>query len=136
MVEISPQVRRFLSEPARFTVLATPGSSGMPQQSVMWYRFDDDVIMMNTARGRIKDRNLLRDNRASVCFEDGYRYVTITGEITMIDEQDRAQSDIHALAAKYHGKDEADKMMTESFGKQERVTLLLSIDRVDAHGFD
>lgn len=129
-----PEVLAFLNE-QRFATLATINASGTPQQTVMWYLIDGDTFLMNTARGRLKDRNLVTDNRASVCVEDGYRYVTITGRITMIDDQSVAQADIKALATRYQGADKAEEMMTATFGNQERVTLRMSIDRVSAHGF-
>jgi hypothetical protein len=53
----------------------------------------------------------------------------------MNDDQAVAQPDIKALAARYEGPDRAEEMMQATFGQQQRVTLRLSIDRVDAHGF-
>jgi PPOX class probable F420-dependent enzyme len=128
-------VRRFLDE-TRFAVLATVNEDGSPQQTVMWYLLDGETVVMNTARGRKKDRNLLRDRRVSICVEDGYRYVTIAGEVEVVEEQARAQADIRALAARYHGEARADAMMRDGFSRQERITLRLAIDRVDAHGFE
>jgi len=54
---LSTAVRAFLQEP-RFLILATSNRDGTPQQSVIWYELQGDEIMMNTARGRLKDRNL------------------------------------------------------------------------------
>lgn len=134
-VALTQAVRDFLNAPERYATLATVNPDGMPQQTVMWFTLlDDDTIMMNTKRGRLKDRNLLRDPRASICVENGYQYVTIAGGITMIEDQARAQADIHALAVKYSGQEAGDKMAADEFGKQTRVTILLSIDNVDANG--
>lgn len=132
---LCPAVRAFLEEP-RFASLATINSDGSPQQTVMWYLLDGDRVMMNTARGRIKDRNLARDPRASICIEDGYRFVTIQGRVTLVDDQGQAQADIAALATRYHGQARAEEMVREQFSKQERITIYLSIDNVVAHGFD
>ncbi|MBF6589385.1 MAG: PPOX class F420-dependent oxidoreductase, partial [Ktedonobacterales bacterium] len=77
-MRIPEHVRRFLDEP-RFAVLATLSPDGTPQQTVIWYELDGDEIVMNTAEGRIKSGNLRRDPRISLCVEDGYRYVTLTG---------------------------------------------------------
>jgi hypothetical protein len=90
---------------------------------------------MNTRRGRVKDKNLLADPRASICIEDGYRFVTISGTITMNDDQTVAQADIKRLATRYEGAESAERQMRESFGKQTRVTIRLSIDHVIANGF-
>ena len=131
---LTDAVRDYLNAPERYATLATVNWDGLPQQTVMWFALiDDDTIMMNTKRGRMKDRNLVRDPRASICVENGYQYVTISGGVTMIDDQDRAHADIHALAVKYSGQEEADRMLSSDFSTQERVTLLLSIDRVDAN---
>ncbi len=131
---LSEAVRDFLNAPERYATLATVNPDGLPQQTVMWFSLlDDSTILMNTKRGRLKDRNLLRDPRASICVENGYQYVTIAGRVTMIDDAARAQADIHALAVKYSGEEEGDKMAANDFSKQERITLLLSIDKIDAN---
>jgi PPOX class probable F420-dependent enzyme len=134
-LELRDDVRTFLEE-KRFGVLGTINESGSPQQTVMWYELRGDTVVMNTLRGRRKDRNLLRDPRASLCIEDGYRYVTLDGAITMIEDQAVAQADIAALASRYEGPEQAAVMVRDAFGKQERVTLLLDVDRVEIHGFD
>jgi len=102
----------------------------------MWYELRGDTIVMNTKRGRKKDRNLVRDPRASLCFEDGFRYVTLEGVIELIEDPATAQADIAALARRYHDADEAERMAREVFAPQERITLLLHVERADVHGFD
>lgn len=134
-MELRSDVRAFLDEP-RFGVLATINQDGSPQQTVMWYQFRGDTVMMNTARGRKKDRNLLRDGRASLCIEDGYRYVTLDGVIALYEEQAIAQADIAALARRYHDPEEAERMIQTAFQSQKRVSLILTVSRVEAHGFD
>jgi PPOX class probable F420-dependent enzyme len=134
-LELRDDVRAFLEEP-RFAVLGTVNADGSPQQTVMWYALRGDTIMMNTLRGRRKDRNLLRDPRASLCVEDGFRYVTVDGTITMVEDRETAQADIAALARRYDGSEEGERMARDVFGPQERITLLLAIERVDVHGFD
>jgi len=130
---MSEAVRAFLNEP-RFAVLATIGADGAPHQSVMWYELRGNTIMMNTAEGRVKAANLRRDPRVSICVEDGYRYVTITGRAELIDDQEIAQADIAALAHRYHDPETAEKQIAE-FRRQRRITVHISIDRVSAHGF-
>lgn len=135
VVQLREDVRTFLEE-ERFAVLATVNANGSPQQTVMWYELRGDTIVMNTKRGRKKDRNLIRDPRASVCVEDGFRYVTLAGDIEFIEDPATAQADIAALARRYHDAATADQMAREVFAPQERVTLLLHVDRADVHGFD
>ena len=134
-MQLSEDVRTFLEE-ARFAVLATVNANGSPQQTVMWYELRGDTIVMNTRRGRKKDRNLIRDPRASLCIEDGFRYVTLEGTIELVDDPATGQADIAALARRYHDAAKAEKMAREEFALQERVTLVLHVDRADVHGFD
>jgi PPOX class probable F420-dependent enzyme len=130
---LSDKVQAFLNE-RRFAVLATIGKDGVPHQTVMWYALEGDRIMMNTARGRVKDKHLQRDQRASVCVEDGYRYVTLTGTVELNDHQAIAQPDIVGLARRYE-RDNAEHMIA-NFQQQERVTLRLQTEDVITSGFD
>ncbi len=132
-MELSEPVKAFLAERC-FAVLATIGDDGLPQQTVMWYELGDGYVLMNTARNRIKDKHLQRDPRASVCVEDGYRYITIIGSVTLDDDPARAQADIARLALRYEGE-RADRMIA-NFRKQQRVTIYLHIENVVASGFD
>jgi PPOX class probable F420-dependent enzyme len=134
-LKFQESVQAFLNEP-RFAVLGTVNADGSPQQTVMWFELRGDHVMMNTLRGRKKDRNLLRDGRASICVEAGQRYVTIDGRVTIVDDPAVGQEDIAALARRYEGDEEGNRQSREVFGSQDRVSLLLSIDRVDIHGFD
>jgi PPOX class probable F420-dependent enzyme len=134
-VQLREDVRTFLEE-TRFAVLATVNANGSPQQTVMWYELRGDIIVMNTRRGRKKDRNLIRDPRASLCIEDGFRYVTLEGSIEFVEDPETAQADIAALARRYHDAAKAEEMAREVFASQQRVTLHLRVDRADVHGFD
>lgn len=134
-MDLRDDVRAFLEEP-RFGVLGTVNANGSPQQTVMWYELRGDTIMMNTLRGRRKDRNLLRDPRASLCVEEGQKYVTLEGTIEMVGDRETAQADITALARRYEGPEEGNRMGREVFGPQERITLLLKVNKIDVHGFD
>src|SRR3712207_4756803 len=89
MVQLAPEVRAFLEEP-RFCVFADINRDGTPHLTVLWYELQGDTIMMNTARGRVKDKNLHRDNRVAFCVEDGYRYVAITGTCELQHEDQEA----------------------------------------------
>ncbi len=133
--QLRDDVRAFLEE-TRYAVLATVNANGSPQLTVMWYELRGNAIVMNTRRGRKKDRNLIRDPRASLCFEDGIRYVTLEGVFEVVDDPAIAQADIAALARRYHDPVTAEKMAREVFASQEQVTLLLHISRADVHGFD
>lgn len=134
-MRIREDVRAFLDE-VRFGVLATVNTDGSPQQTVMWYEVRGETVVMNTLRGRSKDRNLRRDPRASLCVEDGQRYVALSGSIAFVDDAKIGQADIAALARRYEGEAAAAEMVKSTFSKQHRVSLILQIDGIDAHGFD
>lgn len=132
---ISSAIRTFLAE-ARFASLATINPDGSPQQTVMWYVLRGDTIVMNTARGRQKDKNLLRDQRLSVCVEDGYRYVAIDGQAELNVDQSTAQADIRELAIRYQGESSGEEMVRDVFASQYRISIYLRVTDIDAHGFD
>ena len=129
-VELSEKVRSFLHE-RRFAVLATLDKDGSPQLTTMWYLLEDDgTIMMNTKVGRAKERNMRRDPRISICLEDGYEYLTISGRVEMIDDPEIAQRDIYRLSARYDGAENAKRQMNEKFSKEQRLTLRLKPEHI------
>jgi PPOX class probable F420-dependent enzyme len=109
---------------------------GSVQQSVVWYEVRGDQIMMNTKRGRLKDRNLVRTGQASLCVEDGYRYVTIQGTVELINNQAIAQADIERVAVRYHGQEKAARQMAAQFSKEERITIMLTPEHIHGYAFD
>src|SRR5579871_3556405 len=124
--------RRFLGF-VRFGELATINRDGTPQQSVMWYLLRGDEIVMNTARGRLKERNLRRDPRLSLCVSDGYSYVTITGRARLIDDPTIAQADIAALARRYENAEAAERAIRD-FQTQDRVSIIVRIEKAIERG--
>jgi PPOX class probable F420-dependent enzyme len=124
MALLDEQTRAFLAE-RRFAVLATHNADGTIQQTVMWYDLDGDEILMNTAVGRVKEGNLRRDPRISVCIEEGYRFVTISGTVRLSYDQAAAQEDIRRLALRYSDNPANIEAETEAFRRQQRVTLRL-----------
>lgn len=134
-MKLEPAVEAFLNE-NRFAVLATINEDGTPQQTVMWYELRDGLIVMNTTFTRVKGRNLARDRRLSICVEDGYRFVTISGTAELVEDQAIAQEDIHRLAVRYNGAEVAARQMVEQFSKQKRVSMYMPVERVIARGFE
>lgn len=135
-MKLSKRELDFLGE-VRFGVLATVNADGSPQQTVMWYLpVDGDTILMNTKKGRVKDKNLVRDGRVSLCVEEGQRYVAMRGTIVVDNDAERGQETMRAVTTRYVGADEAAKQMEEMYSKQHRITLTLKIDSVDTHGFE
>ena len=133
-IRLTDPIRDFLNE-RRFAVLATSNPSGTIQQTVMWYLLEDDAIVMNTAKGRIKFRNMETANEISVCVEDGLRYVTLTGNVSFNDDQTVAQADIQRIGRRYDSEKEVRDAYETNWKHQQRVTLTMSIRHVVTHGF-
>ncbi len=96
---------RDLFDKRAFAHLATLMPDGSPQVTPVWVDFDGTHIIVNTARGRQKDRNLRRDGRVAIEIQDPdnpYRYVEIRGRVAEITEQGADES-IDRLAFKYTG---------------------------------
>jgi PPOX class probable F420-dependent enzyme len=129
---LQDNVRAFLNE-RRFGVLATINEDGSAQQTVMWYDVDGDNILMNTRARRVKDGNLRRDGRASLCVADGYTFVTLEGMVELDDDQATAQADIRRLAIRYDGEESGNRQADESFSKQRRITIRLMVTNVITH---
>ena len=90
-----------------FAHLATLMKDGSPQVTPVWLDFTDGMIRVNTARGRVKDRNLKVGSRVALSISDPdnpYRYVQIRGKVTKETEQG-ADAHIDSLAKKYMGVD-------------------------------
>jgi PPOX class probable F420-dependent enzyme len=131
---LTPEQREFLEE-KRFAVVGTVNPDGSPHLAVMWYLLDGDDILVNSARGRLKDRNLAADPRMSVLIADGYRFVRLDGRAKIDHDQTTAQADIRRLAVLNYGAAKADEAMRSRFSKQHRITYRLPISRLYTDGF-
>jgi PPOX class probable F420-dependent enzyme len=80
---------------------------GSPQVTPMWFDYDGKLILVNSARGRVKDRNMRRNPAVAVAIvdpENAYRYVAVRGRVVEITEEG-ADAHIDRLAKKYLGQD-------------------------------
>jgi len=87
-----------------FTTLMPDGS---PQTTPVWVDYENGRVLVNTAMGRQKDKNVRRDPRVAVTLIDPdnpYRYLEIRGKVAEIT-QDGAAAHIDKMAKKYLGKD-------------------------------
>jgi PPOX class probable F420-dependent enzyme len=125
-VEIPAAARSFLERPGLFATIATINPDGSPNQAVVWYVFTDDAFLVNSREGRQWPSNLRRDPRASIAVEDGYTWVGARGEAEIIDDQEKAQAHIAALARRYRWKDpKVAEREIAAFQKQRRVSFLI-----------
>ena len=89
-----------------FAVLATLYEDGAPHSTVTWVDAADGHVLVNTAEGRKKDRNLRRNPRASVTAigEDFYRWVSIQGNVVDRVTGPQAEAHIDTLSRRYDGE--------------------------------
>jgi PPOX class probable F420-dependent enzyme len=83
--------------------LATIMEDGSPQVTPVWFDVEDDFIRINTARGRVKDRNMTARPRVALSISDPgnpYRYIQIRGTVESSNEEG-AREHIDRLAQKY-----------------------------------
>jgi PPOX class probable F420-dependent enzyme len=95
-----------LNKPA-FAHLATLNPDGSPQVTPVWVDFDGTNVVINTARGRVKAKNLAREPRVAVSIadpENPYRYLAIQGRVVEMTEKG-GDAHIDKMAKKYLGKD-------------------------------
>ena len=94
-----------LDKPA-FGSLGTLMLDGSPQVTPVWVDFDSKHVRINSAKGRVKDKNIRRDPRVSISLQDPtnpYRYLEIRGKVVEITESG-ADDHINKLSQKYLGK--------------------------------
>lgn len=90
-----------------FANLATVMPNGSPQVTPVWVDYDGRHVLINTAEGRQKDKNLQRDGRVAMSImdpENPYRYLEVRGHIAQ-RTREGADQHIDAMARKYLGKD-------------------------------
>jgi PPOX class probable F420-dependent enzyme len=90
-----------------FAHLATLNADGSPQVTPVWVDFDGTNVVINTARGRVKAKNLAREPRVAVSIadpENPYRYLGIQGRVVEMTENG-GDAHIDKMAKKYLGKD-------------------------------
>jgi len=90
-----------------FANLATLFRDGSPQVTPVWFDTAGDMIRVNSAKGRWKDRNMRRDGRVALAIMDPqnpYRHIQIRGRVERVTE-DGADAHIDRLAKKYMGAD-------------------------------
>jgi PPOX class probable F420-dependent enzyme len=113
-------------------VIATVREDGSPQATPVWIDYDGDSVLVNSAHGRTKVKNIERDPRATVTVLPAENqqagYVMVSGTAELVDEG--AREHIDKLAKKYLGED---KYPYLGPGEQ-RVIIKIHPERVDGFG--
>ena len=130
---ISPGFRKLLQEPA-YCQLATLMPDGSPQITQVWVDTDGEHILINTAEGRQKERNVRRDPRVAVNVVDpanAWRIAMVRGRVVDITTAGADQL-IDQLAKKYLNED------TYPFRRPEEVRIILKIlpEKINEIGLD
>jgi PPOX class probable F420-dependent enzyme len=88
-----------------FLYLGTVMSDGSPQVTPVWFNTDGEYILINTAEGRAKDRNMKARPKVAMTIQDPgdpYRYLGIRGEVVS-HTREGADEHINTLSFKYKG---------------------------------
>jgi len=107
MSQVIPEKYADLLEKQAFGNLGTLMKDGSPQVTPVWVDYDGKYVRVNSAKGRVKDKNMRRDPRVAIALQDPanpYRYLEIRGKVIEITEKG-ADDHINKLAKKYLGKD-------------------------------
>ncbi len=92
-------------ETRALAVLATLMKDGTPQITPVWFSWDGSCILVNTAKGRTKERNMRERPEVALDIIDPKiptRYIQIRGKVIGTNESD-ADGHINALSLKYDG---------------------------------
>lgn len=103
MTSAVPAGFKDLLQTTTLATLATIMPDGSPQATPVWFSCDGNDILVNSAKGRAKDRNMRRDPRVAVTIVDPanpYRYLEVRGKVSAITEAG-ADAHIDALAKAY-----------------------------------
>jgi hypothetical protein len=126
MTPIPQKYLDLLTEKKAFADLATLMPDGTPQVTPVWIDYADGLVRVNTAKGRVKARNMKPGAAVALAIMDpdnAYRHIQIRGRVKRAVE-DGADRHIDAMAKKYLGKDKY------PFARPGEVRVLYEIEPV------
>lgn len=107
MAEKIPEEFKDLFGKVAYANIATVMPDGSPQVTPVWFDYDGNYLRVNSAKGRVKDKNMRRNKNVALSIQDpdnAYRYLAVRGKVDDITEEG-ADAHIDSLAKKYLGKD-------------------------------
>ncbi|MCC6299946.1 MAG: PPOX class F420-dependent oxidoreductase [Anaerolineales bacterium] len=113
-----------------FLYLATVNSDGSPQVTPVWFSVDGDYILINTAEGRLKDKNMKARPQVAMTIQDPndpYRYIGIRGEVVG-STLEGADEHIAMLSLRYD-----DKPWTK---REREIRIIYKIKPTHVHDHD
>jgi PPOX class probable F420-dependent enzyme len=125
--KLNEQSRALIARPILAT-LATVAADGGPQASPLWIDAEGDDLLINTAKGRAKARNIARDPRVGITVvdpENPYRVVALRGTVIEVTTEG-ADDHIDHLAKKYLGVDSYPNRRPD----EVRLKIRIRVDKV------
>jgi hypothetical protein len=116
--------RDLLDNKKTFAHIATLMPDGTPQVTPVWIDYKNGKVLVNSAKGRVKVKNMEKGSPVAISITDPdnpYRYVQIRGQVTRVTEEG-AGAHIDKMAKKYLGKDKY------PFAKPGEVRVLFEIE--------
>ena len=107
MAAIPDKFLDLLQQKKAIAHLATLMPDGSPQVTPVWFDYTNGKLRVNSARGRVKTRNMTQGAHVALEISDPdnpYRYIQIRGHVAQATENGAA-AHIDSLAKKYLGKD-------------------------------
>lgn len=105
MTKLTAEAKKIIGG-RNFAHLATLMPDGSPQVTPVWVDYDGGLVLVNTAEGRVKHRNVKRDPRVALSIiaeKDPYTMLAIRGKVVDITTKG-ADEHIERLSMKYLGK--------------------------------
>ncbi len=132
MNSIPQNFQDLLTDEAKaFLFLATTMADSSPQVTPVWFNHDGEYLLINSAKGRAKDRNMRARPRVAAAIMDPanpYRYIQLRGRVVEITEQN-AREHINALSQKYTGNP-----VYPGPADETRVTYKIRVERATTMG--
>lgn len=123
MTQVPEAWKAVLQKPV-FVHVTTLMPDGSPHSSPVWVDLEGDTIVLNSAQGRVKDKNIRRDPRVALSVTDPdnpYKALMLRGKVTQITLEG-ADAHIDKMAKKYLGKD------TYPFRKPGEVRVIYRVE--------
>ena len=130
MVAIPADYLDLLQQKKAFASLATIMPDGTPQVTPVWFDYKDGKVRINSAKGRVKVRNMHEGAPVALSIldpDDPYRYIQIRGRVEHVTEEG-AWAHIDSLAKKYLGKDKY------PWAQPDQVRVTFEIEPTAVHG--
>jgi len=118
-----------------FAAFATISPDGSINLTPVWVDHDGEFLLVNTLRGRRKEKNVRNDPRVALLIldpDDPYRYISVQGKVEDLIE-DGAADHYQELALRYTGEEDR---YERRYGDEDRSRVILRIAPDNITTFD